>query len=441
MMYKHSSGTKAKEGRDTMLDLRFVTSNLDKVRESLRLRNYSLDLTSFEELDKKRRQLIATTDELRHRQNKTNEEIVRLKRQGHDVGALLNQMRVVSEEIRELEAALKEVQAQLMEILMVIPNIPDESVPIGKGSDENPVIRYWGERPQFEFEPRPHWEIGHDLDILDLPRAAKLSGARFALLKGWGSKMERALINFMLDVHTKENGYKEVWPPFMVNTSSMTGTGQLPKFKDDLFKVEGFDLYLVPTAEVPVTNIHRDEILEEDELPKCYTAYTPCFRAEAGSYGKDTRGIIRQHQFDKVELVKLTRPDESMEELERLTRDAESILKRLGLHYRVVCLCTGDLGFASAKTYDIEVWMPGQGEYREISSCSNFKDFQARRANIRFKKKGQKGTFLVHTLNGSGLAVGRTFAAILENYQQADGSVLIPEALRPYMDGLEVIRR
>jgi len=422
-----------------MLDLRFVSSNLEIVKKALKDRNLKLDLSHFEELDKKRRALIAQTDSLRHNQKMANEELQRLRKEGKDGTTLIQRLREMSDQIKDLEVELKGVQEKLITILYEIPNIPDPSCPIGADESSNAVIRLWGEMPTFDFEPRPHWELGERLGILDIPRATKIAGSRFALLVGLGSKLERALINFMLDIHTKEHGYKEVWPPFMVNSQSMTGTGQLPKFKEDLFKLEHWDYYLIPTAEVPVTNIHREEILKEEELPIKYVAYSPCFRAEAGSHGKDTRGIIRQHQFDKVELVKLTKPEDSMEELESLTKDAEEILRRLGIHYRVVCLCTGDLGFSSCKTYDIEVWMPGQQTYREISSCSNFKDFQARRADIRFKRKGQKGTQLVHTLNGSGLAVGRTFAAILENYQQPDGSVVIPEALRPYMDGIDRI--
>jgi seryl-tRNA synthetase len=322
---------------------------------------------------------------------------------------------------------------------MVLPNLPHATVPFGASSDDNPVVKTWGEPPVFDFKPRPHWEIGEALGILDFERAAKVTGARFALLKGAGSLLERALINFMLDLHTKKHGYLELLPPFIVNEDSMKGTGQLPKFKEDLFKLEGFNYYLVPTAEVPVTNIHRDEILQGEDLPLYYTAYTPCFRSEAGSYGKDVRGLVRQHQFDKVELVKFTAPETSYDELEGLLQDAEEVLQELGLHYRVVVLCTGDLGFAAAKTYDIEVWLPGQGLYREISSCSNFESFQARRAAIRFRRPGGKGTELVHTLNGSGLAVGRTMVAILENCQQADGSVVIPEKLRPFMGGMAKI--
>jgi seryl-tRNA synthetase len=322
---------------------------------------------------------------------------------------------------------------------MIIPNMPHESVPIGTDEADNELIRTWGEKKEFDFDPLPHWEIGEQLGILDFARASKIAGSRFALYRGFGALLERGLINFMLDIHTKEHGYTEVLPPFMVNSASMTGTGQLPKFKEDLFKVEGWDYYLIPTAEVPVTNIHREDILPEESLPIYYVSYTPCFRSEAGSYGKDTRGLIRQHQFNKVELVKFCKPADSYDELEKLTRNAEEILKRLNLPYRVVALCTGDLGFSSAKTYDLEVWLPGQNVYKEISSCSNFLDFQARRANIRFKKKGASGTELVHTLNGSGLAIGRTLIALLENYQQGDGSVRIPDALRPYVGGKEII--
>jgi seryl-tRNA synthetase len=333
------------------------------------------------------------------------------------------------------------VMDELDALLMLLPNMPDESVVVGETSDDNPLIRTWGDRKDFSFDPLAHWEIGERLGILDFSRAAKIAGSRFSLQSGLGASLERALINFMLDVHVKAHAYTEILPPFLVNSDSMTGTGQLPKFREDLFKVDGWDLFLIPTAEVPVTNIHRDEILSSDQLPIRYASYTPCFRSEAGSYGKDTRGLIRQHQFNKVELVKFCRPEDSYEELESLTADAEEILQRLELPYRVVSLCTGDLGFSAAKTYDLEVWLPGQELYREISSCSNFTDFQARRANIRFRRKKGGGTELVHTLNGSGLAVGRTLVAILENHQQPDGSVIIPEALRPYVDGLSVIKR
>ena len=423
-----------------MLDLKFVRANLDLVKNMLKTRGYDLDMSEFEALDEKRRNLISVLEGLRHKRNKVSEEIAILKKKGEDASAIIQEMKSVSSQIKEMEKDLEKYEVGLRDLLMLIPNIPDDSVPVGKDETENPVVRTWGEPPEFDFEPLAHWDIGENLGILDFSRAAKLAGARFALYRGVGARLERALINFMLDIHTKEHGYTEILPPFLVNRDSMTGTGQLPKFEEDLFKVEGWDLFLIPTAEVPVTNIHRDEILNEEDLPIYYVSYTPCFRSEAGSYGKDTRGLIRQHQFNKVELVKFSRPEDSYEELENLTNNAEEILRRLGLHYRVVCLCTGDLGFSAAKTYDLEVWLPGQQLYREISSCSNFTDFQARRAGIRYKRKGTKGTRLVHTLNGSGLAVGTTVVAILENYQQADGSVAVPEALRPYMDGMEIIK-
>lgn len=422
-----------------MLDLRFIRSRLDDVKQMLADRKYSLDLSLFETVDKKRREILAVLENLRHRRNTVSEEIARLKKGGKDAASLIGEMKKVSVEIKELESALSGVDEELQPLLMIIPNMPHQSVAVGADEKDNPVVRTWGEVPERDFEPMPHWEIGERLGILDFGRAAKIAGARFSLYRGAGALLERALINFMLDIHTREHGYTEVIPPFMVNSASMTGTGQLPKFKDDLFKIEGWDFYLIPTAEVPVTNIHRDEVLPEEALPIHYVSYTPCFRSEAGSYGKDTRGLIRQHQFNKVELVKFSKPENSYDELEKLTDNAETILRRLGLPYRVVSLCTADLGFASAKTYDLEVWLPGQTLYREISSCSNFEDFQARRAAVRFKRKGAGGTELVHTLNGSGLAVGRTLVAVLENYQQKDGSVLIPEALRPYMNGLEAI--
>ena len=351
----------------------------------------------------------------------------------------MDEVKEINQRIKEWEAEAAKYDPWVREFLLTLPNLPDASVPVGASADDNPVIKTWGEPPRFAFEPKAHWDIGEALGILDFERAAKITGARFALLKGAGSLMERALINFMLDLHTRRHSFTEVWPPFMANADSLRGTGQLPKFAEDLFKLEGFDYYLVPTAEVPVTNIHRGEILRGEDLPIYYTAYTPCFRSEAGSYGKDVRGLIRQHQFDKVELVKFTAPETSYQELELLLQNAEAVLQELGLPYRVIVLCTGDMGFAAAKTYDIEVWLPGQNLYREISSCSNFTDYQARRAEIRFKRQGAKGTELVHTLNGSGLAVGRTMVAILENYQQEDGSVLVPEKLRPYMGGMEKI--
>ncbi|HDG97651.1 MAG TPA: serine--tRNA ligase [Desulfobacterales bacterium] len=422
-----------------MLDLKFVRTNLDQVQEMLKARGYDLDMSRFSDVDDKRRALITRLEELRHKRNTVSQDIARLKKQGDDASELISEMKEVSNEIKNIEKEVVEYEDQLQELLMIIPNMPDESVPLGQDESDNSVIKTWGEKREMDFEPLPHWEIGERLGILDFARAAKLAGARFALYRGLGARLERALINFMLDIHTKEHGYLEILPPFMVNRACMTGTGQLPKFEEDLFKIEGWDYFLIPTAEVPVTNIHREEILREEQLPISYVSYTPCFRSEAGSYGKDTRGLIRQHQFNKVELVKFSKPEESWEQLEILTRNAEEILRRLELPYRVVSLCTGDLGFSAAKTYDLEVWLPGQGVYREISSCSNFTDFQARRAGIRYKKKGAKGTALVHTLNGSGLAVGRTVVAILENYQQPDGSVMIPSALREYMGGLERI--
>jgi seryl-tRNA synthetase len=424
-----------------MLDLKFVRSHLEDIEKMLENRGYNLNISRFETLDQKRREILAGLEALRHQKNRVSEDIAAMKKGGEDASDIIAEMRAVASEIKEKEKELPGVVDELDELLMVIPNIPDSSVLVGKNEKDNPVVRTWGEISKMDFEPRAHWEIGETLGILDFECAAKIAGSRFALYRGPGAKLERALISFMLDIHTQEHGFTEILPPFMVNGASMTGTGQLPKFKEDLFKVEGWDLYLIPTAEVPVTNIHRDEILNEEDLPIYYAAYTPCFRSEAGSYGKDTRGLIRQHQFNKVELVKFVRPETSYDELEKLTRNAEEVLRRLKLPYRVVSLCTGDLGFSAAKTYDLEVWLPGQDLYREISSCSNFTDFQARRAGIRFKRKGGSGTELVHTLNGSGLAVGRTLVAIIENYQQKDGSISIPEALRSYMGGIDAISR
>jgi len=422
-----------------MLDLKFIRTNFDSVKGMLKDRGTDLDLSVFESIDKDRREKLSVMEGLRHQRNKVSEDIAAMKKNREDASGVIAEMKKVSSQIKELEAGVSKIEEKLNSLLMVIPNIPHESVPIGQDESDNAFVREWGEIREMDFEPLPHWEIGEKLDILDFTRAAKLAGARFALYKGNGALLERSLINLMLDIHTKEHGYTEILPPFMVNSECMTGTGQLPKFKEDLFKIEGWDHYLIPTAEVPVTNIHREEILREEDLPICYVAYTPCFRSEAGSYGKDTRGLIRQHQFNKVELVKFSRPEDSYDELEKLTENAEEILKRLELPYRTVTLCSGDLGFSSAKTYDLEVWLPGQGLYREISSCSNFLNFQARRADIRFKRKGANGTELVHTLNGSGLAVGRTLVAILENYQQKDGSVIVPEALRPYTGGVTSI--
>jgi len=424
-----------------MLDLKFVRSHFATIKQMVTDKSYDLSLSEFEQLDKERRNRLSQLEEMRHERNRVSEQVAAMKRKGEDAAVLISEMKEVSTGIKEKEKDIAGCIEALEKLLMVIPNLPHESVVVGRDERDNPVVREWGEKTPMDFEPLPHWDIGENLGILDFPSAAKITGTRFALYRGEGARLERALINFMLDIHTGEHGYTEILPPFMVNSASMTGTGQLPKFEEDLFKLEGWDYYLIPTAEVPVTNIHRDEIIDEEALPIDYVAYTPCFRSEAGSHGKDTRGLIRQHQFNKVELVKFVRPEESYEELEKLTRNAEEILKRLGLPYRIVSLCTGDLGFSAAKTYDLEVWLPSQKLYREISSCSNFEDFQARRAKIRFKRKGGRGTELVHTLNGSGLAVGRTVVAILENYQRSDGRVAVPEALRPYMGGADFIDR
>jgi len=415
-----------------MLDSRFVRENVQDVREALKKRGYEFPLQEFLAIDEKRMALLRETEELRNRRNVVSEEIGRKKREKADASAELEDMRVVSDRIKTLDDQLKAVEDETKGLLLTIPNIPHESVPIGKDETDNAEVRRWGEPGKFNFEPLNHWDIAEPLGIIDFERAAKITGARFALMRGAGARLERALMNFMLDTNTAK-GYTEVFPPILVNRESMTGTGQLPKFESELFRIEDPEFYLIPTAEVPVTNIHRDEILKESDLPLYYTAYTPCFRREAGAHGRDTRGLIRQHQFNKVEMVKFVKPEDSIDELEKLTGNAEEILQKLGLPYRVVVLCTGDIGFSSAKTYDLEVWLPGQNKYREISSCSNFGDFQARRANIRFKREGKKGTEFVHTLNGSGLAIGRTLVAVLENYQQQDGSVIVPEVLRPYM--------
>jgi seryl-tRNA synthetase len=420
-----------------MLDSRFVRENVDAVKEALKKREYEFPLSEFLAIDNRRIALLKEAEELRNKRNVVSEEIGKLKKQKIDASELINEMKGVSDSVKALDEKLKEVEEETRSLLLTIPNIPDDSVPVGRDETENVEIRKWGEPAKFEFDPLNHWDIADTLGIIDFDRASKIAGARFSLMKGAGARLERALMNFMLDLNTSK-GYTEVFPPVMVNRESMTGTGQLPKFEMELFRIADPEFYLIPTAEVPVTNIHRDEILKEAELPLYYTAYTPCFRREAGSYGKDTRGLIRQHQFNKVELVKFVKPEDSYNELEGLTNDAEEILQKLGLPYRVISLCTGDLGFSAAKTYDLEVWLPGQDKYREISSCSNFVDFQARRANIRFRREGKKGTEFVHTLNGSGLAIGRTVVAILENYQQKDGSVIIPDALRPYM-GMEKI--
>jgi len=421
-----------------MLDAKFVRENIEIIKESLRNRNYALSLDEFLKFEEQRRSLLKEAEELRNRRNIVSEEIGRLRIQKQDAANLIDEMKLVSDKIKSFDDQLKTLEEHTNDFLLNVPNIPHHSVPVGKDETGNVEVRRWGEPKQFDFEPLNHWDIGAILNILDFDRAAKIAGARFSLTKGAGAKLERALMNFMLDLNTAK-GYTEVFPPIIVNKESMRGTGQLPKFEMELFKISDPEFYLIPTAEVPVTNIHRNEILQEKELPISYTAYTPCFRREAGSYGKDVRGLIRQHQFNKVELVKFVKPEDSYHELESLTNAAEDILQKLGLPYRVVALCTGDIGFAASKTYDLEVWLPGQQKYREISSCSNFTDFQARRANIRFKREGKKGTEFVHTLNGSSLAIGRTVVAILENYQQKDGTVLVPDVLRTYM-GAEIIK-
>ena len=420
-----------------MHDLSYFRNNFEQIAERLATRGGALNLDGFRELDRKRRAAIAQAEQLRARKNEEGKAVPRLKREGVDTTELQKQIRAMDDEIAALDEQKNALDAEFKEMLAGVPNVPHESVPLGRSADDNVEIRRVGTPPQFDFEPKAHWDLGPELGILDLERAAKLTGARFALYWGLGAKLERALINFFLDVHTGHHGYTEVLPPFLVNSASLYGTGQLPKFAEDLFKCEKHDFWLIPTAEVPVTNIYRDETLEAEQLPIALCAYTPCFRSEAGSYGRDVRGIIRQHQFQKVELVKFTRPEQSYDELEKLTADAEDILRRLGLAFRTVVLCTGDMGPSSAKTYDIEVWLPGQNAYKEISSCSNYEAYQARRANIRFRV-GKKAEH-AHTLNGSGLAVGRTWVAIVENYQQKDGSVVIPEVLRPYV-GEEVIR-
>ncbi len=420
-----------------MLDLNFVRENLPGVEQKLRQRGMDPAevLQDFATLDTQRRQAITEAETTKARRNRASEEVAKLKKSGQDANALVAETKAMREEIQALEKASADYETRMQQILDGIPNLPSDTVPVGKSADDNLEVRRWGTAPQFDFAAKPHWELGEQLGVLDLERATKLTGARFAVYWDLGARLERALANFMLDLHTREHGYTEVLPPYLVNSDSMYGTGQLPKFAADLFRVPhgDKDLWLIPTAEVPVTNLYRNEVLDAARLPVSLTAYTPCFRSEAGSYGKDVRGIIRQHQFQKVELVKFSRPENSYAELEKLTNNAEEVLQKLGLHYRVMALCTGDMGFSSAKTYDIEVWLPGQRLFREISSCSNFESFQARRANIRYRPEGKNKPDFVHTLNGSALAVGRTWLAIIENYQQADGSVLIPEALRPYM--------
>ncbi|MGB7601672.1 MAG: serine--tRNA ligase [Candidatus Sulfotelmatobacter sp.] len=428
-----------------MLDLNFVRDNLPRVEEMLRQRGAdpAAVLRDFGDVDTQRRQAITEAETMKARRNKASEDISRLKKAGQDATAAIAETKDLREQIQAREKTAADLDARLRDILAGIPNMPHESVPVGHGAEENVEVRRWGAPPKFDFAPKPHWELGAELGVLDLERAVKLTGARFAVYWDLGAKLERALANCMLDLHTREHGYTEVLPPYLVNSESMYGTGQLPKFAADLFRVPHGekDLWLIPTAEVPVTNLYRDEVLDAGRLPISLTAYTPCFRSEAGSYGKDVRGIIRQHQFQKVELVKFARPENSYEEHEKLTRNAETVLQKLGLHYRTVALCTGDTGAASAKTYDIEVWLPGQQLFREISSCSNFEAYQARRANIRYRPEGKNKTEFVHTLNGSGLAVGRTWVAIMENYQQADGSVVIPEALRPYIGAERITKK
>lgn len=416
-----------------MYDLAYFRSRLDWIGERLATRGYALEVERFRELDGQRRAALAESERLKAWRNRESGEIARLRRQGADTSERQQRVREAGERIAALDGQLQQLEEEFRQWLASVPNLPHQSTPVGRSEEDNLEVRRWGEPRRLDFEAKPHWELGGALGILDLERAAKVTGARFAVYWGLGAKLERALVNLMLDVHTREHGYQEVLPPFLINSASLYGTGQLPKFAEDLFKCEGYDFWLAPTAEVPVTNLYRDETLEAERLPIKLAAYTPCFRSEAGSYGRDVRGIIRQHQFQKVELVKFTRPEQSYEELESLTADAEDILRRLGLPYRTVALCTGDLGFSAAKTYDIEVWLPGLNSYKEISSCSNFESFQARRAGIRMRAGKGKAEF-VHTLNGSGLAVGRTWVAVVENYQQADGGVLIPEALRPYLD-------
>ncbi|MEK3798912.1 serine--tRNA ligase [Peribacillus sp. FSL H8-0477] len=424
-----------------MLDLKFLRNNFEQVKHSLQHRGEDLtDLGRFEELDVKRRTLIAETEKLKSRRNEVSQQVAVLKREKQDADHLIVEMRQVGDQIKSFDEELRSVEEDLDKLLMSIPNIPHESVPVGETEDDNVEIRKWGEVPAFEFEPKPHWDVATELGILDFERAAKVTGSRFVFYKGLGARLERALINFMIDLHVEEHGYEEMLPPYMVNRASMTGTGQLPKFEEDAFRIESEDYFLIPTAEVPVTNFHRDEILSVDSLPISYAAYSASFRSEAGSAGRDTRGLIRQHQFNKVELVKFVKPEDSYEALEQLTGHAEKVLQLLDLPYRVLRMCTADLGFTAAMKYDIEVWIPSYETYREISSCSNFEAFQARRANIRFRRDPKGKPEHVHTLNGSGLAIGRTVAAILENYQQADGSVKVPEVLVPYMRGAKVIK-
>jgi len=422
-----------------MLDVRLLRENLDTVKARMATRGAEINWDEFVAVDRERRDALANLERLKERKNRLSGEIGKLKKAGAEAGALMAQVEEVSAAIRSGEKPLAEIEARFEALMLSLPNLPHPGVTVGKSPEDNKEVRRWGEPPRFDFEPKNHWDIGEELGILDFVRAAKIAGARFAIYREAGARLERALINFMLDLHTREHGYKEMLPPALVNRASLIGTGQLPKFEEDLFRLAQGEYFLIPTAEVPLTNLHRDEMIEREELPIKYVAYTPCFRSEAGSYGKDVRGLIRQHQFNKVEMVKFTAPETSYHELESMVQNAEEVLKRLKLPYRVVELCTGDMGFAAAKTYDLEVWLPGQSAYREISSCSNCEDFQARRAQIRYRKEKKGKPVFVHTLNGSGLAVGRTLVAVLENYQQKDGSILMPDALRPYLGGLERI--
>ena len=422
----------------SMLDIKMIRDNTAKVQQALDNRGAVVGIEEFLRLEKERREVLQTVEQLKSQRNTVSQEISKLKKSGQNADQLISEMRGVGDSISELDGKVRTIEADLADIVLSIPNIPHESVPVGADEEANKEVRRWGDVRQFDFEPQAHWDVGEKLGILDFERGGKVTGARFTFNRGLGSRLERSLINFMLDLHTRDHGYTEFFPPFIVNGDSMAGTGQLPKFKEDMFKLEGLEYYLIPTAEVPVTNYHRGEILDAKDLPYYYAAYSACFRAEAGAAGRDTRGLIRQHQFNKVELVKFTTPEESYNELEKLTANAEKVLQLLGLPYRVMLLCTGDMGFSSAKTYDLEVWLPSFNKYREISSCSNFEDFQARRADIKFRREPKAKPEFVHTLNGSGLAIGRTVAAILENYQQADGSVIVPEVLRPYM-GVDII--
>jgi seryl-tRNA synthetase len=425
----------------SVLDIKLLRSDYGRVVTALQNRGKSEEMIAdFPELDARRREMLQETEQLKNQRNVVSQDVAKKKKAGESADELIAQMREVGDRIKELDEEIRGIEVQMEQITLSIPNVPHESTPVGKSEDDNVEVRRWSEPTAFSFETKAHWDIAQDLGILDFESAAKVTGSRFVFYKGAGARLERALISFMLDVHTMQHGYEEVLPPLIVNRDSLIGTGQLPKFEEDLFKLEGTEYYLIPTAEVPVTNLHRDEILTDEQVPRYYTAYSSCFRSEAGASGRDTRGLIRQHQFNKVELVKMVKPEDSYAELESLTNQAEKILQLLGLPYRVMALCTGDIGFSSAKTYDLEVWLPSSGTYREISSCSNFEDFQARRANIRFRRDTKSKPEFVHTLNGSGLAIGRTVAAIMENYQQEDGSIVIPEALRPYMGGLESIR-